>query len=86
MQSYVHNLNYKFTAKIYLIILVSSKKGTGLLVCRITSGICKRFVEDSLNHHLINYKRIRFLNFKLNGQFQDFLVVYLDISQMTVLS
>jgi len=73
MQSYVHNLNYEFTAKVDSIVLVSSKKGTGLLVCKITGGICNRFVEDSLNHHLINYKRIRFLNFKPNGQFQIFL-------------
>jgi len=73
MQSYVHNLSYDFTAKVDSIILVSSKKGTGLLVCKIAGGICNRFVEDSLNHHLINYKRIRFLNFKTNGQFQIFL-------------
>ncbi|HET6539416.1 MAG TPA: hypothetical protein VFG46_02975 [Chryseolinea sp.] len=73
MQSYVNNLNYDFTAKVDSIILVNSKKGTGFLVCKITSGICNRFVEDSLNHHLINYKRIRFLNFKPNDQFQVFL-------------
>ncbi len=73
MQSYVHNLSYDFTAKVDSIILVNSKKGTGILVCKITSGICNRFVEDSLNQHLMNYKRIRFLNFKPNGQFQIFL-------------
>ena len=73
MQAYVRNLSYDFTAKVDSIILVNGKKGTGLLVCKITSGICNRFVEDSLNQHLINYKRIRFLNFKPNGQFQLFL-------------
>ena len=73
MRSYVHNLNYDFTAKVDSIILVSSKKGTGLLVCEITSGKCNKFVEDSLNQHLTNYKWIRFLNFKPNGQFQIFL-------------
>jgi len=73
MQSYVHNLSYDFTAKVDSIILVNSKKGTGILVCKITSGVCNRLVEDSLNQHLMNYKRIRFLNFKPNGQFQIFL-------------
>jgi hypothetical protein len=73
MQAYVHNLSYDFTAKVDSIIFVSSKKGTGLLVCEITSGKCNRFVEDSLNQHLTNYKWIRFLTFKPNGQFQIFL-------------
>ena len=73
MQSYVHNLKFDFTAKIDSIILLNSDKGVGLLVCELTGGNCNRFVEDSLNRHLTNYKRIRFLNFKPNGQFQIFL-------------
>lgn len=73
MQAYVHNLHYNFTAKVDSIVLVNSKKGIGLLTCHITSGECDRAVEDSLNQHLTNYKRIRFLNFKPNGQFQIFL-------------
>jgi len=67
VQSYVHNLNYDFTAKIDSIILL--KKGGAYLICQITSGRCNESTEDSLNHHLINFKRIRFLHFKPNGQF-----------------
>lgn len=73
MQSYVHNLHYDFSAKVDSIIVVSSSKGVGLLVCDVTGGNCKKSVEDSLNRHLTNYKRIRFLNFKPDGQFQIFL-------------
>src|SRR5882672_9976406 len=67
MQSYVHNLNYDFTAKVDSVILL--KKGGSYLICKITSGRCNESTEDRLNRHLINFKRIRFLHFKPNGQF-----------------
>jgi len=67
IQFYVHNLNYNFTAKVDSVILL--KKGGGYLICKITSGRCNESTEDSLNHHLINFKRIRFLHFKPSGQF-----------------
>ncbi len=73
MQSYVHHLNYDFTAKVDSIILLNAKKDIGFIVCEITGGKYNRFVEDSLNQHLLNYKRIRFLNLKPNGQFSLFL-------------
>ena len=71
MQFYVHNLQYDFTAKVDSIILLN-EKGVGFLVCEITGGKCNRVIEDSLNQHLTNYKRIRFLHFKEKDQFQIF--------------
>lgn len=55
MQSYVHNLNYDFIAKIDSVILL--KKGGGYLICQITSGKCNESTEDSLNQHLTNFKK-----------------------------
>jgi hypothetical protein len=68
MEEYIHNLNYVFAAKIDSIVLLNSEKDLGLIVCRITDGSYNKFVEDSLNQHLVNYKRIRFLSFNQNGQ------------------
>ncbi|MGC4022222.1 MAG: hypothetical protein QM734_09890 [Cyclobacteriaceae bacterium] len=66
-QAYVSNLNYDFTARIYSV--VSLKKGGGYLICQIIRGRCNRSTEDSLNRHLKNFKRIRFLFFNSDDQF-----------------
>lgn len=73
MQSYVQNLHYNFTAKVDSIIVLNKKKKTGFLACQLTKGTCNRSTEDSLNHHLTNYKWIRFLRFQPTGQFYIFL-------------
>jgi hypothetical protein len=67
MQSFVHNLNYNFTAKVDSVIIL--KKGGGYLICKITSGKWNESIEDSLNQHLTNFKRIRFLHFKSKDKF-----------------
>ena len=67
IQSYVSNLNYDFKARVDSV--VSLKKGGGYLICKITSGRCSRSREDSLNEHLTNFKRIRFLHFRSDDQF-----------------
>lgn len=73
MQSYVRNLHYDFSATIDSVILVHEKKGVGFVVGNVTNGNCNRSVEDSLNRHLTNYKRIRFLHFQTDGRFRIFL-------------
>ncbi len=67
IQTYVHNLNYDFTGKVDSVILLP--KGGGYLICKITSGRCNESTEDSLNQHLTNFKRIRFLHFKPKDKF-----------------
>jgi hypothetical protein len=67
MLRYVSNLNYDFTAKVDSVVVL--KKGGGYLLCELTSGQCSRLTEDSLNHHLINFKRIRFLHFRSDDKF-----------------
>lgn len=73
IEEYVRNLNYDFSAKIDSIVVTNDEKDLGVLVCRITNGTYNKFVEDSLNRHLINYKRIRFLSFDQDGRFRKFL-------------
>lgn len=66
MQSYVSNLNYHFTATVDSVIQL--KKGGGYLICKIIGGKYRKETEDSLNRHLVNFKRIRFLHFKANDK------------------
>ncbi len=60
MQPYAHHLNYDFTAKVDSSVIVNEKKVVGFIVGSITSGSYDKWVEDSLNRNLINYKRIVF--------------------------
>jgi hypothetical protein len=66
MESYVGNLNYLFTARVDSVVLLNGN-GLGYMVGHITSGVCDKFKEDSLNRHLVNYRRIRILDFTRNG-------------------
>jgi len=70
METYVQNLHYNFSARVDSIEILNAKRQRGFLVCDLIKGKCNESVEDSLNHHLVNYKRIRFLFFYPNGQFK----------------
>ena len=70
MRYYVQNLHYNFSARVDSIEILNAKRQRGFLVCDLIKGKCNGSVEDSLNHHLVNYKRIRFLFFYPNGQFK----------------
>jgi hypothetical protein len=72
MDLYVHNLNYVFNAKLDSIIL-SNNRGGGYLFFSKTNGVYNKFVEDSLNRHLVNYKRIRIFSFTPSDQIKLFI-------------
>ena len=72
MQVYVHNLNYNFHARVDSVVVLN-ERGVGYFYGHIAGGKYDRYVEDSLNHHLINYKRIRFLNFIDDNRFWIFI-------------
>ena len=73
MESYVRNLHYNFNARVDSIEIVNPKRQNGFLVCYLAKGKLNEITEDSLNRHLVNYKRIRFIFFQSNGQFKIFL-------------
>ena len=73
MKYYVRNLHYNFSARVDSIEILNPKRKHGFLVCNLTRGKLNEITEDSLNRHLINYKRIRFIFFQSNGQFKIFL-------------
>jgi hypothetical protein len=70
MESYVKNLHYKFSARVDSIEILNAKRQRGFLICHLTKGKLNEITEDSLNRHLVNYKRIRFLRLFPNGQFK----------------
>jgi hypothetical protein len=65
--SYVSKLNYDFTARVDSVVQL--KKGGGYLICKMTTGRWNTSTEDSLNRHLVNFKRIRFLHFRSDDKF-----------------
>jgi hypothetical protein len=73
MLSYVNNLHYDFSAELDSVVTTNSKKGLGFLVFKIKEGRCDTTIEDRLNQHLINYKRIRFLYFKPGNKAKIFI-------------
>jgi len=72
-ESYIRSLKYDFSARVDSIVVVSSKKGRGFLVCGLTDGKLTRLLEDSLNQRLKNHEWMRFLFFSSKGQAQIFL-------------
>lgn len=70
MEDFVHHLNYEFAAKVDSIVVTNKVKDIGFVVCSITQGKFDKGVEDSLNHHLVSYKRIRFLIADQDGRFR----------------
>jgi hypothetical protein len=73
MQVYVQNLHYNFSARVDSIEILNPKRQRGFLVCDLTKGKLNELTEDSLNRHLVQHKRIRFLFFQPNGHFKIFL-------------
>ncbi len=68
---YTASLDYDFSVRVDS-IETYNERGTGFLLCSLTSGRLNASREDSLDTHLKAYKRLRLLRFD-NGRIKIFM-------------